>query len=436
MDSIEKALEEIARGRMVIVVDDESRENEGDLVADALLAAADTVNFMAAHGRGLICVPMEQKNLDELGLPPMTARNRDPHGTAFTVSVDHIESTTGISASERARTIQALANPSSRSSDFRAPGHVFPLAARAGGVLERRGHTEAAVDLVRLARAHAAEASAADPLSAAGASAAANGTAQGRNAGVICEIMNEDGTMARRDDLERFARQHGLAMVSIAELAAWRYERESSVELVASTRLPTEYGVFAMHAFVERATGLEHVALVSGTIDAGSQAGAHAAGESQDDAVLCRVHSECLTGDALGSKRCDCGEQYAAAMRAIGQQGSGVLVYLRQEGRGIGLANKVKAYALQDGGADTVDANLLLGFPADKRNYRAAADILRALGVRSVRLMTNNPAKSEALERFGIRVPERVSAVVRPNPDNERYLATKRDRMHHIIGVN
>lgn len=397
MNAIEDAIRDIARGKMVIVVDDENRENEGDLVVAAGHATAETINFMARYGRGLICVPMEGARLRGLGLDPMVSRNDDAHGTAFSVSTDWAGASTGISAAERAETIRALISPETRPTDLRRPGHIFPLAARSGGVLERRGHTEAAVDLARLAGLTAA--------------------------GVICEIMNDDGSMARLPDLERFAREWGLSLVSVADLVRYRRARERIVERVADTVLPTRQGAFRMVGYRETFGGREHVALVLGDVTRGPT-------------PLCRVHSECLTGDAFGSLRCDCGEQYEAAMRKIADEGRGILVYLRQEGRGIGLLEKLRAYELQDAGADTVDANLRLGHPADARDYAAGAAILADLGVGTVRLMTNNPDKVTGITECGIVVEERVPLVVEPNDRNRAYLSTKEKRMGHRLGAS
>ncbi len=397
MDSILDAIEDFRAGKPLIVVDDAGRENEGDLVVAARHATPETVNFMAAFGRGLICVAMEEARLAELGIGQTERANGDPHGTAFAVSVDHAATGTGISASDRSLTIRSLAEANAAPADFRRPGHVFPLAARAGGVLARRGPTEAAVDLSRLAFPDEKDAP---------------------HAGAICEIMNDDGTMARLPDLERFAARHGIRIVSVEALADYRASR---AERAASARLPTRYGEFSLRGYRDPATGAEHVALTMGDVADGS-------------AILCRVHSECLTGDALGSIRCDCGEQFDRAMRAIAHEGRGALVYLRQEGRGIGLLNKIRAYALQDSGADTVDANLALGFRADERDYRIAAGILADLGIGTVRLMTNNPDKVERLESLGVRVVERVPIVVPPNRENDFYLKTKERRMRHRLG--
>lgn len=391
----ERAINELAEGRIIVITDDESRENEGDLAMCAAFATPEAINFMVTEGRGLVCVPMGQGRAEELGLRQMERDNTDPHGTAFTVSVDHVGTGTGISASDRALTIQRLAAPSSKPADFRRPGHVFPLAARPRGVLERRGHTEASLDL-----------------------AAAALPDERHPAAVICEILNPDGSMARGDDVRAFAARHGLAVVSIDEIVAWKRASMSAVRLVASSSLPTAYGTFAIRAYQDGLSGLEHVALTMGEVSDGRP-------------VLARIHSECLTGDALGSKRCDCGEQYEEAMRRIAQAGRGALVYLRQEGRGIGLANKIRAYSLQDGGLDTVEANLALGFRPDERDYAAAGAILRDLSISSVDLMTNNPDKVAELTRYGISVHARIPIKIESNPHNERYLRTKAERMGH-----
>jgi 3,4-dihydroxy 2-butanone 4-phosphate synthase / GTP cyclohydrolase II len=396
MDTVEDAIEAMRAGRMLVIADDEGRENEGDLVMDARFATAQSLNFMALYGRGLICAPMEAPRLERLGIPPMTDRGDDPRGTAFTVSVDLRGSTTGISALERARTAKALADPESRPTDFTRPGHLFPLAARPGGVLERRGHTEAAVDLSRLAGSP-------EP------------------AGLICEIMNEDGSMARMGELEAFAARHGLPLICVADIARYRIAKEFSLELLAETSLPTVYGTFALRAYRDPLSGKEHLALMMGNTRSGAEP------------PLVRMHSECLTGDALGSLRCDCGEQYREALRRIAQAGRGAILYLRQEGRGIGLGAKLKAYALQDAGMDTVEANLQLGFAADERDYRVGALILEDLGLRRIRLLTNNPAKVAGLRERGIEVAERVPLEVSGNRFNDFYMETKRRRMGHVL---
>jgi len=402
MNSVEEAIQAFRSGKMVIITDHEDRENEGDVCIDARYATPEVINFMAHFACGLICVPMEQRRLEELELQPMVHRNEDNHGTAFTVSVDHVETTTGISAFERAHTIQKLIDMSCGPADFRRPGHVFPLAGRKGGVLERQGHTEAVLDLVKLARSEM-------PASLNAAIA-----------GVICEILDSDGTMARQKSLEHFARTHNLCMISVTDLVRYRKDRNLGITRETETILPTEYGTFRLVGYTENATGKGHLALILGDI-------------SGDEPVLCRVHSECLTGDALGSLRCDCGEQYREAMRLISLEGRGILVYLRQEGRGIGLINKLKAYALQDTGIDTVDANIHLGFPADMRDYRIGALILRDLGVRSIRLMTNNPEKIESMEQNGIKVFQRIPLLIQANTYNKFYLRTKQERMHHQL---
>jgi 3,4-dihydroxy 2-butanone 4-phosphate synthase/GTP cyclohydrolase II len=396
MDTVEGAIEAMRAGRMLVIADDEGRENEGDLVMDARFATAQSLNFMALHGRGLICAPMEVSRLERLGIPPMTDRGDDPRGTAFAVSVDLRGSTTGISALERARTAQALADPESRPADFTRPGHLFPLAARPGGVLERPGHTEAAVDLSRLAGSP-------EP------------------AGLICEIMNEDGSMARMSELEAFAARHGLPLISVADIARYRIAMGFPLERLAETSLPTVYGTFALKAYRDPLSGKEHLALTMGDMRSGSEP------------PLVRMHSECLTGDALGSLRCDCGEQYREALRRIAQAGRGAILYLRQEGRGIGLGAKLKAYALQDAGLDTVEANLKLGFAADERDYRVGALILEDLGLRRIRLLTNNLAKVAGLRERGIDVAERVPLEVGANRFNDFYMETKRRRMGHVL---
>ena len=396
LDSVEKAIADVAAGKLVLVVDDENRENEGDLVCAAKFATPEAVNFMATHAKGLICMPMSAELCRRLDLPQMVSSNTDNHQTAFTVSIDHVSTTTGISAVERSATALAVADPNSRPEDFRRPGHMFPLEAREGGVLKRTGHTEATVDLCRLAGL--------EPV------------------GLCCEIMRDDGTMMRMEELSAFAKKHGLTMVSVADVISYRLtvRRESLVERVTSAKLPTKYGNFTIHGFVNRLNGEHHIALSMGDVADGKP-------------VLCRIHSECLTGDALGSARCDCGEQYAAAMRAIAAEGRGLLVYMRQEGRGIGLINKIRAYALQDEGYDTYDANIKLGFPADLRDYGIGAQIIASLGVGKLRLMTNNPKKISGLTGFGLEVTEVVPIEMEANDYNRRYLRTKRDRFGHIL---
>jgi len=396
-DRVEDAIEDIRRGRLVIVADDEDRENEGDLVCAADAVTPDLINFMARFGRGLICVALTEERADELDLPPMTDQNTDPQGTAFTVSVDahrRFGVTTGISAHDRAATVKLLVDPGTRPADLRRPGHVFPLRARAGGVLRRVGQTEAAVDLARLAGFRAA--------------------------GVICEILKEDGTMARRPELELFAKEHGLRFITVAQLVSYRLQKERLVQRIAEASLPTEHGDFRVIGFRSLVDDREHLALVKGEI----------AGEP---GVLVRMHSECLTGDVFGSQRCDCGEQLATAMQRIQQEGKGAIVYLRQEGRGIGLGNKLRAYALQDEGHDTVEANAALGFKPDLRDYGIGAQILLDLGLRSIRLLTNNPRKVVGLDGYELEIVGREPLQVAPGEHNERYLETKRAKLGHIL---
>jgi 3,4-dihydroxy 2-butanone 4-phosphate synthase/GTP cyclohydrolase II len=391
--STEELISTIARGEMVVITDDENRENEGDLIMAAEKVTPEAVNFMVTHGRGLVCAPLTQARATELGLYEM-ARNEDPFGTKFTITVDANEgTTTGISAADRATTIHRLADPKAGAGDFHAPGHMFPLIAREGGVLVRAGHTEAAVDLARLAGL--------GPY------------------GVICEIMNEDGSMARLADLKAFADKHGLKMGTVADLIAYRRRTESLVEQVQVVKLPTPEGEFDLHCFVAKTDGREHLALVYGDV------------RGKRD-VLVRVHSECLTGDVFHSQRCDCGEQLHAAMAQIVNEGAGVIVYMRQEGRGIGLANKLHAYHLQERGVDTVDANVKLGFAPDLREYGLGAQILLSLGIDSIRLLTNNPKKIIGLEGYGIDVSGRVPIVMEACEGNRRYLETKKDRMGHM----
>jgi 3,4-dihydroxy 2-butanone 4-phosphate synthase/GTP cyclohydrolase II len=391
--SVEEAIEDIRAGKMVVVVDDPDRENEGDLVVAAAFATDEAVNFMATHARGLICLCLTGERCEELGLPPMTQRNEARLGTAFTVSVEAREGvTTGISAADRAHTIAVAISPASAPRDLVQPGHIFPLRARDGGVLVRAGQTEAAVDLARLA---------------------------GLNpAGVVCEIMNSDGTMARVPDLVPYCERHGLKMITVADLIEYRRRMEKLVERVVSTRLPTAYGEFTAIAFRETLTAREHVALVMGEIG---------------DDVLVRVHSECLTGDVFHSLRCDCGEQLEAALGAIAAEGNGVLLYMAQEGRGIGLLNKLRAYELQEQGLDTVDANLALGFAADEREWGIGNQILAELGITTMRLLTNNPKKVSGVEAYGLRVTEQVPIEMEPRPENVRYLTAKRDKLGHKL---
>ena len=398
LDPVERAVEEVRQGRPVVVVDDEDRENEGDLVFAAELATPELVAFMVRHTSGYICVPLPEADCDRLDLPPMFHSNQDKRGTAYTVTVDAREGvTTGISATDRARTIRLLADAGSTPVDFTRPGHVVPLRAREGGVLRRTGHTEAAVDLARLAGL--------------------------RPAGVICELVSQRdvGDMARLDECKAFADEHGLAIISIADLVAYRRHNERQVERVATARLPTAHGEFEAVGYDSLLDGIEHIALVRGDI-----------GDGQD--VLVRVHSECLTGDVFGSRRCDCGPQLDAALAAVAAAGRGVVLYVRgHEGRGIGLVHKLQAYQLQDGGSDTVDANLELGLPADARDYGTGAQILVDLGVRSMRLLTNNPTKRAGLEGYGLQIVGRVPLPTMATPENLRYLRTKRDRMGHDL---
>lgn len=398
LSSIDEALEDIRRGKMVIVVDDDCRENEGDLVAAASAVTADDVNFMVRYGRGLVCVPLDVEIVKRLRLEPMVRESTDKHGTAFLVTVDARDGcSTGISAEERAKTARALADPDSVAEDFYRPGHMFPLMARKGGVLKRAGHTEASVDLARLAGLPPA--------------------------GVICEIMNDDGTMARLPDLTGFAARHGLKIISIEDLIAYRSKTEKLVEKIATVDLPTSRGFFKAHAYRDiNDENLDHVhmALVKGEIRGKKN-------------ILVRVHSECLTGDVFGSLRCDCGAQLARAMEMIESEGEGVLLYMRQEGRGIGIAGKLKAYILQEKGMDTVEANEALGFPADLRDYGIGAQILKDLGAGSIRLITNNPRKVVGLQGYGLEITERVPLVIPPNPFNERYLDAKEAKLGHIL---
>ena len=405
LDSIERAVQDIAAGKAVVVIDDEDRENEGDLIFAAEKATPELVAFMVRYTSGYVCVPLESGDCDRLGLPPMYSVNQDKHETAYTVTVDAREGvSTGISAADRATTIRKLADPDSAAHDFTRPGHVVPLRAKEGGVLRRPGHTEAAVDLAKMA-----------------------GLAP---AGAICEIVSqkEDGEMARAEELRVFADEHELALISIADLIAWRRRNEKHVIRVAEARIPTEYGDFTAVGYTSPYDDVEHVALVKGDIPGPD-------GKGED--VLVRVHSECLTGDVFGSLRCDCGPQLHAALETVAAEGRGVVLYMRgHEGRGIGLLHKLQAYQLQDGGADTVDANLQLGLPADARDYGTGAQILVDLGVRSMRLLTNNPAKRVGLDGYGLHIAERVPMPVRANKENLRYLQTKRDRMgHDLIGL-
>jgi 3,4-dihydroxy 2-butanone 4-phosphate synthase/GTP cyclohydrolase II len=395
--TIERAIDDIRQGKLVVVADDEDRESEGDLIGAAEHVTPDMINFMAKFGRGLICLTLTPERTDELGLPQMTESNSDAYETAFTVSVDAAKRfgvSTGISAADRAKTVQVALDPATVPQDLRRPGHVFPLRARPGGVLQRVGHTEASVDLARLAGLYPA--------------------------GVICEILSEDGTMMRRAQLERFAGEHGLTVVTVAELVAYRLRNESLVQRIAEARLPTPFGDFRIIGYENAVDDREHVALVYG--DVKGQA-----------AVLVRMHSKCLTGDVFGSSRCDCGPQLRAAMQKISESGAGVVVYLDQEGRGIGLLNKLKAYALQDSGQDTVEANEALGFAPDLRNYGIGAQILRDLGLTSIRVLTNNPRKMVGLDGYGLEITERVPLIADTTDDNRAYLEVKRDKLGHLF---
>jgi 3,4-dihydroxy 2-butanone 4-phosphate synthase / GTP cyclohydrolase II len=393
-NSIEEAIYDLILGKVIIVVDDEDRENEGDFIALAQKATPDVINFMIKEGRGLVCAPITEQRAMELDLPPMVQRNTDYHGTAFTISIDHIETTTGISAPERSRTIQSLIDPATRPQHFRRPGHIFPLIAKDGGVLRRAGHTEASVDLAKMCGSYPAA--------------------------VICEVIKEDGTMARVPDLMEIADKHELKIITIQDLIQYRNEKEKLVKREVEVKLPTDYGDFAAIAYTNEVDQKEHVALVKGKIDPAKP-------------VLVRVHSECLTGDVFHSNRCDCGPQLAAALQQIDEAGSGVLLYMRQEGRGIGLINKLKAYKLQEQGLDTVEANIKLGFAPDLRNYGIGAQILKDLGIQKMRLLTNNPRKIKGLEGYGLEVVERVPLQMSENEGNTRYLHTKKLKLGHML---
>lgn len=394
--TIEEAIADLRAGKMIIAVDDPDRENEGDLICAAEHATLENVNFMASYAKGLICMPMSRELTSKLGLEQMVTNNTDNHCTAFTVSIDHISTTTGISALERSVTAMKCVEDGAKPTDFRRPGHMFPLEAKSGGVLERMGHTEATVDLMRIAHL--------------------------KECGLCCEIMREDGTMMRTPELQEFARKYGMKMITIADLINYRRRTEILVERVTEAEMPTKYGTFKAYGYVNKITGEHHVALVKGDIANG-------------EPILCRVHSECLTGDAFGSLRCDCGEQLAEALRRIEKTGRGVLLYMRQEGRGIGLINKLKAYHLQDGGMDTVEANLALGFKADLREYGTGAEILADLGVKKMILMTNNPLKIKGLDGFGLEVVGREPIEMTCNEKNEFYMYTKYKKMGHILHV-
>ena len=394
LNSIEEVIEDLKAGKPVIIVDDESRENEGDLVLAAEFATRESINFIIKEARGLLCTPMLERDLLRLGIPQMVEKNTDNHETAFTVSVDHVDTTTGISPEERAVTMQKLIDSNTKPEDFRRPGHVFPLRYKEGGVLVRQGHTEASIDLCKLAGLYPAAA--------------------------ICEITNDEGYMSRMDDLLAFSKKHNLKIASVEALVEYRKRHDKLVSIAAETKLPTKYGDFRIIIFKNEVDHKEHLMIVKGDVRGKSD-------------VLMRIHSECLTGDVFGSHRCDCGEQLENALRAIEEQGEGIVIYMRQEGRGIGLTNKIKAYTLQDEGYDTVEANVKLGFPPDMREYSLAAQMLRELDVKSVKLLTNNPEKKEDLERWGIIVTKRVPIVIKANSINAKYLNTKKEKMRHML---
>ena len=394
LNTINEALEELKNGRIILVVDDEDRENEGDFICAAEFATTQNINFMATYGKGLICMPMSRKYVEKLQIPQMVTHNTDNHETAFTVSIDHIDTTTGISAAERSITAMKCVDDSAKPEDFRRPGHMFPLLAKKNGVLERNGHTEATVDLMRLSGL--------------------------KEVGLCCEIMQDDGTMMRLPSLIELSKKHNIKIISIKDLQSYRKRFDKLVDAVTKTKMPTKYGEFIAYGYVNRLNGEHHVALVKGDI-----------GDGRD--VLCRVHSECLTGDTFGSLRCDCGEQFASAMKQIEKEGRGILLYMRQEGRGIGLINKLKAYELQEQGMDTLEANIALGFAGDERQYYIGAQILKDLGVKTLRLLTNNPDKVYQLSDFGMEISQRVPIKIEPTVYDLLYLKTKQEKMGHIL---